>query len=319
MRKTAQVITTRGCIHRCIFCSSVGKSARRTVDKVVEELEELKEQGYEAIFFDDSTFADKCGEEPTGNDGHRCSYTGDICPKVATEEELREEMRKAQAAGTGMPNYVLGRCGYAIKLCDRMFRENFGYVWGCQTRADIIHNNSELLDIMKKAGCIYVYFGVESLDEGVLKKMCKDIINPQQIIEGIRQTRNEGMHVGISLVFGLEGEDENSIRGTIRGVAELLEPAEDPSSRVSCISINIATVYPGTKLEERFKEKAEDQIPNFDKPPMLDRYPFNEFEDAGRNLLPCFIFRNNTNEADSERLATLALEESRKAFGKSLV
>jgi hypothetical protein len=88
---------------------------------------------------------------------------------------------------------------------------------------------------------------------------------------------------------------------------------------VSCISINIATVYPGTKLEERFKEKAEDQIPNFDKPPMLDRYPFNEFEDAGRNLLPCFIFRNNTKEADSERLATLALEESRKAFGKSLV
>ena len=317
-RKTAQVITTRGCIHRCTFCSSVGKSARRSVGSVMKELRKLKEEGYRAIFFDDSTFADKCGDEPDAGPDPRCSYTGDLCPRVATQAQLDEEKTKALKEKGNLPRYVQGSCGYAVSLCDAMFTEDLGFVWGCQTRADVVCNNDNLLNLMKKAGCIYVYFGVESLKDTLLRSMCKKI-SPKEMTQGIMETRNKGMNVGISLVFGLEGEDENSIRHTIGCVSKLFEPVQDPSSRVSCVSINIATVYPGTKLHDRFKDKAPEHIPNYDEHPKFDKYPYNEFEDGGRNLLPCCVLRGNNIEAESQRLARIALEECRKTFGKPLV
>ena len=58
-RKTAQVLTVRGCINACNFCleSQVGhKERQRHLSSVYNELFELKEDGYEAIYFDDSTF-----------------------------------------------------------------------------------------------------------------------------------------------------------------------------------------------------------------------------------------------------------------------
>lgn len=60
-RKTAQVMTARGCSNSCLYCSeSVLYDHRaeryRSLSGVAEELHQLKELGYEAVYFDDSTF-----------------------------------------------------------------------------------------------------------------------------------------------------------------------------------------------------------------------------------------------------------------------
>jgi radical SAM superfamily enzyme YgiQ (UPF0313 family) len=63
-KKTAQVMACIGCKYICTFCHEsadqvlyeVPKLQQRDPENVVKELDLLKEQGYEAVFFDDSTF-----------------------------------------------------------------------------------------------------------------------------------------------------------------------------------------------------------------------------------------------------------------------
>jgi radical SAM superfamily enzyme YgiQ (UPF0313 family)/ligand-binding sensor protein len=304
LRKTAQVTTTRGCIRRCAFCSSVGRSNRRKIANVIEELKKLKKAGYEAIFFDDSTFADECGTTPL--DGHDCPYTSDPCPRLAEVKKVKKEHP--------IP-YVVGKCGYVIKLCHEMIMEKLNFVWGCQTRADVI--NDDLLENMKRAGCVYIYFGLESLNDSVLRGMCKDI-SAEQMKKGIRRTREKGLNVGISLVFGLEGESTKTVEETIIEVTKLLQPVPASDSRVTGVSINIATIYPGTKLEERLRrENAE--MPDFDHPPKFIGYPYNQFEEAGWNLLPCCVLQGGDSKTESEELAKKILKNCRAAFERTLL
>jgi hypothetical protein len=61
---TAQVMACTGCKYKCTFCYEsadqvlyeVPKLQQRTPENVIKELDLLREQGFEAIFFDDSTF-----------------------------------------------------------------------------------------------------------------------------------------------------------------------------------------------------------------------------------------------------------------------
>ncbi len=57
---STSMITARGCPHHCVFCTQstqTGKLLRhRSISNVAEELEVLKYEGYEAIYFEDSTF-----------------------------------------------------------------------------------------------------------------------------------------------------------------------------------------------------------------------------------------------------------------------
>ncbi len=58
-RKTAQMMTSIGCRSACFFCheSVKGKRLReRSVESVRQELYRLVEEGYRAVYFDDSTF-----------------------------------------------------------------------------------------------------------------------------------------------------------------------------------------------------------------------------------------------------------------------
>lgn len=60
-RKTAQVMTVRGCAERCFFCSeAVGPAGVRSRDEASlrAEFESLCKKGYEAVYFDDPTFTD---------------------------------------------------------------------------------------------------------------------------------------------------------------------------------------------------------------------------------------------------------------------
>jgi len=353
-RKTAQVITTRGCIHRCTFCSSIGKISRRTIKDVIRELEKLRENGYEAIFFDDSTFADKC--EDNLNYPYLCIYTGDPCSVqvgrllIEKDEEIRklnEEIQNIKSIEQGEPiqnwkeeqlrtevrklakekeevektiereGYEIGKCGYAIKLCNGMKRNGLRFVWGCQTRADVVHG--KLVKAMRSAGCVYVYFGIESLNSETLKKMRKDIV-PGNIMSGVETTRKEGVNVGFSLVFGLEDEDVEEAMSSLK---ELLKaPDVPPSSRVECVSINLITIYPGTKLEERMREAGRgDVVPDFDVKPQFDKPPFTEFEEGGWNILPCFASESDPDVRiqKSEDLAKKILEQSRTILGRRLV
>lgn len=55
-KRTAQMMTTRGCNFGCTFCTERGALSHRSVAGIMKEIYDLAEQGYKAVFFDDSTF-----------------------------------------------------------------------------------------------------------------------------------------------------------------------------------------------------------------------------------------------------------------------
>jgi len=59
--KTAQLMASRGCRNACRYCAESvsldgGRERRRSMDSICRELEQLRGEGYEAVYLDDSTF-----------------------------------------------------------------------------------------------------------------------------------------------------------------------------------------------------------------------------------------------------------------------
>ncbi len=96
----------------------------------------------------------------------------------------------------------------------------------------------ELFQLMKEAGCKRVGFGVESGNQRVLNIMKKN-----QTIDDVRRAFRDARQAGLEtigfFIFGLPGENEETMEDTIKLALEL-----DPA----LANFMIAAPYPGTEL-----------------------------------------------------------------------
>ena len=79
-------------------------------------------------------------------------------------------------------------------------------------RSDIV--DSEMLDALKKAGCIHVVYGSESGSEATLKRMNKSL-SVLKNIEAIQLTKQRGLTEESNIVIGTPGETEKDFLFTI--------------------------------------------------------------------------------------------------------
>jgi radical SAM superfamily enzyme YgiQ (UPF0313 family) len=105
-------------------------------------------------------------------------------------------------------------------------------------RAD--HTDAELFELMKRAGCKRVGFGVESGNQIVL-----DSIKKRQTLEDVRRAFKQAKAAGLEtmgfFIFGLPADTKDSMEDTIRFALEL-----DPDMA----NFMIAAPFPGTELWE---------------------------------------------------------------------
>ncbi len=103
---------------------------------------------------------------------------------------------------------------HIIKICELMLRENIKVSWATPNgvRADTL--DSDIIKLMKGAGCYYLAFGIESGDEAILKNI-KKRTNLEIIQKAINLARKAGIMTQGFFIFGLPGETEKSIRKTI--------------------------------------------------------------------------------------------------------
>ena len=97
-----------------------------------------------------------------------------------------------------------------------------------------------MLAAMKEAGCHYIYFGVESGSPKMLKLMRKGI-SLERTKETFAICRRLGIRTQAFFLFGVPGEDQETIRQTIEFAKEL-----DPDS----VQFAVAIPHPGTQLYE---------------------------------------------------------------------
>ncbi len=118
------------------------------------------------------------------------------------------------------------------------FNKDKGIVFKAQTRIDKVSEG--LMTMMKKAGFEYVELGVESGDDGVLKKSSKGI-TVAKIKEAVAIIKQAGLKTWLNFIIGLPGESESSIRNTM-DLAARMNP--------DWLSVALIVPYPGCKIYE---------------------------------------------------------------------
>lgn len=103
----------------------------------------------------------------------------------------------------------------------------------------IDQNRNEDFEILRKAGFLSVFFGLESLSDDVLARLRKGI-HSHQIDDTLRRAHDAGLFTVGSLIFPVPGETEASERETLAGLARL-RPHLDSALALP------AGVYPATE------------------------------------------------------------------------
>jgi anaerobic magnesium-protoporphyrin IX monomethyl ester cyclase len=120
------------------------------------------------------------------------------------------------------------------QLCEAMIEEDFGFGWVCLSRVNVV--DEEKLELMARAGCHTIQFGVESPTEDILTYINKQTSN-DQVRKIFKLCRRLGIRTLGHFVLGFPGETLETAKQTIDYAIEL---------DCDYASFNVATPKVGT-------------------------------------------------------------------------
>lgn len=180
-----------------------------------------------------------------------CPYECNFCSRVFKKTRLRSIGNIAKEIAQLKERYSITGIVFcdelavvsksrAYELCDIM--KGFGLEWGCQGRVNIV--DTSLLRHMKRCGCRYVGYGVESGSQKILNLMNKRS-EVSQNEKAIIETTKAGMYPVVQMIFGYPGEDVSTINETI----DFFKRAGySPPTPFSEPELSLITPLPGTSL-----------------------------------------------------------------------
>ena len=121
-----------------------------------------------------------------------------------------------------------------VELCERMIAEDIQIKWTCNSRVDYV--DEEMLQLMGKAGCWFISWGIESGNEQILKHARKGAY-PDKAERALRWAKQAGIKNWGYFIIGLPGETEETIRETIDFAKKL---------PLDIALFHVAAPYPGT-------------------------------------------------------------------------
>jgi anaerobic magnesium-protoporphyrin IX monomethyl ester cyclase len=134
---------------------------------------------------------------------------------------------------------------HARAVCEEMLRRNLKIKWSAFARVDRI--SEDLAQLMNRAGCEWVLFGVESADEGILKTIRKGI-TPEEVRRGVKIAAEAGINVFNSFIFGLPGESRDTALKSLAFGDELYHKYG------AKYGFHMLSPLPGTEVYERAKD-----------------------------------------------------------------
>ncbi|MBW2992607.1 B12-binding domain-containing radical SAM protein [Candidatus Woesearchaeota archaeon] len=133
----------------------------------------------------------------------------------------------------------------AKKICDLIIKRKIKVPWclACGVRVDCI--DKEFLIKAKKAGCYSIYFGVETGNEEIHRRINKGI-HIDQITKAFAMAKKAKLETVGFFMFGLPGETEETMKETIE-LARKLDP--------DYAKVTILVPFPSTPIYEEMCEK----------------------------------------------------------------
>lgn len=141
-------------------------------------------------------------------------------------------------------NFDLDR---AEKILDEIIDRKLNIYIRCSNGIRVDKITPRFIEKMKKAGCIYIAFGIESGDQCILDKIPKQI-TIEQMKKAVALTKKAGITTAGFFIFGLLGDTKESMEKTLNLAKEL---------DLDLTSFTIATPYPGTRLWDLVRKNGE--------------------------------------------------------------
>ena len=190
------------------------------------------------------------GYESSRGCPYKCSFCynvyfhKNVC-RIKSLEKVRAELVKLKELGVHKmtfydDTFLAGRKDMINDICD-LLRE-LRFEWIANVRINFF--TPELIKKFKESGCVYLFFGVESPDDEVLKYLRKGQ-NRKMIDKGIGVVSQGGIKTLYSLMIGLPNETEEQLNRTLDYADEIrrLHPGAE-------VPIQPYVPLPGTLLYE---------------------------------------------------------------------
>lgn len=133
---------------------------------------------------------------------------------------------------------------HTVDLCQEIIRRGLHkrIEWTCETRVNVV--DKPLLELMRKAGCWEIHYGVETGSQRLLDLIQKDI-TLEQVKQAFKWTQEAGIAIKAFFMLGLPTETREDSSNTIK-FSKQLNP--------EWAQFTLTTPYPGTKLYDQAKE-----------------------------------------------------------------
>jgi radical SAM superfamily enzyme YgiQ (UPF0313 family) len=119
-------------------------------------------------------------------------------------------------------------------LCRLILEQGLPVRWTCNSRVDYV--DEDMLQLMGRAGCWMISWGIESASEEILRRARKGAY-PDKVEQTLRWSKAAGIGNWGYFIIGLPGETEQTIRQTIDFAKKL---------PLDLALFHIAAPYPGT-------------------------------------------------------------------------
>jgi radical SAM superfamily enzyme YgiQ (UPF0313 family) len=224
----ASVQTVRGCPKHCSFCSvwrtDGQKPRQRASDAVLEEIVELRRQGFRFVLLADDNFY------PVTLEDLRLAERQNNAARVAELKAIRSERFELMRRLAELPGDMMFFTQITMEAAE----------------------DPDYLDAMCKARVRGALVGVETVTEEGLKAVYKDFNESgDQLIAKLRKFRAHGVYILGSFIFGLPTDREDTFRATV----DLAQEAETMFAQFVML-----TPYPGTVDFIRW-EKEQNKAP----------------------------------------------------------
>jgi len=175
---------------------------------------------------------------------HRCEFCTTLRPPLMllSTEKIVEEMEEIY--NLGIKSILFQDELFTINkkrvndICEQIISRNIKLHWSMKSRIDSIH--PEMPELMKKAGCFNIHFGIESGNDKTLLRMKKGYTQ-EKIKQTIDLVKQAGLSVSGNFMLAYPGETREDILQTI-------EFAKNLDLNVSQFSLTIDS--PGSGLFE---------------------------------------------------------------------
>jgi radical SAM superfamily enzyme YgiQ (UPF0313 family) len=161
------------------------------------------------------------------------------------------------------------------KICDLILERGLKIKWACSNGIRVDRGSREMFELMHKAGCYRVSFGIESGDNEILKKIGKKI-NLAQVRTAFEYAQQAGMFTVALFMLGNYGENEETMQKTIDFAKSL---------KTDYAQFNITTPYPGTPLFNIVKRRGKFLTQNWSHFGMFDHPVIFEIDEINKDLL----------------------------------